>query len=211
MTKVQLEPSTLLPCMVVLVTCQGVDGKPNVSTISEGGVLCNHPPIVGISITKSHLSNKQIKETGEFVINVASEEMMKESDICGTITGRRKDKFEMAGLTMIPSNVVKIPSIKECSVNIECKVSHILNVGVDDLFIARVVANFVDEEILMAGAIDKDHIAFGKPALDGSKWRPLLNIHGTGHYWNLGRQLEPLFYTARQRRDAKRKNRSDDT
>ena len=34
MTKQQLEISTLIPCMVVLVTCQGVDGKPNVSTIS---------------------------------------------------------------------------------------------------------------------------------------------------------------------------------
>ena len=95
MAKKQLEISTLVPCMVVLVTCQGVDGIPNVSTISEGGVLCNHPPMIGISVAKPHLSYRQIKETGEFVVNVPSEDLLWESDACGCVSGRKKDKFEL--------------------------------------------------------------------------------------------------------------------
>jgi flavin reductase (DIM6/NTAB) family NADH-FMN oxidoreductase RutF len=200
MAKKQLEPSTLIPCMVVLVTCQGVDGKANVSAISEGGVLCNHPPMLGISITRSHLSNKQIKETGEFVINVPPEELIYQVDVCGCVTGRKADKFALTGLTIIPSRVVKVPSIKECPVNIECKVKHVLNMGIDDLFIGEVVSNVADEEILLKGAEGEDHIAFSKPALDGYKWRPYINLHGTGHYWNLKERLEPLFYSAKQKK-----------
>jgi len=199
MAKKQLEISTLIPCMVVLVTCQGVDGIPNVSTISEGGVLCNHPPMIGISVAKPHLSFRQIKETGEFVVNVPSENLLWEADACGCVSGRKKDKFELTGLTLIPSQVVKVPSIRECPVNIECKVKHILNLGSEDLFIGEVVANVADEEILKAGAEGADHIAFNKPALDVSKWRPFLNVHGGGHYWNLGEQLQPLFYSARKK------------
>jgi len=200
MSKKQLEISTLIPCFVTLVTCQGVDGKPNVSTISEGGVICNHPPRLSISVARGHFSNRQIKETGEFVINVPSETHIWESDACGCVSGRKKDKFELTGLTLIPSLVVKVPSIKECPVNIECKVIHIMNVGTEDLFIADVVANVADEEIMIPGAETADHIAFNKPALDGAKWRPLINLHGTGHYWNLKEQMEPLFYSARKKK-----------
>jgi len=200
MAKKQLEPSTLIPCMVVLVTCQGVDGKPNVSTISEGGVLCNHPPMMGISVAKAHLSYKQIYETREFVINVPTEEMLWETDACGVVSGRKKDKFELTGLTLIPSQVVKVPSIKECPVNIECKVKHILNMGTEDLFVGAVVANVADEEIMKGGAEGAKRIAFNKPALDGEKWRPLINLHGTGAYWNLKESLQPLFFSARKKR-----------
>lgn len=200
MAKKQLELSTLIPCMVVLVTSQGVDGKPNVCTISEGGELCNHPPVLGVSITRSHLSNKLIKETCEFVINVPSENLLYQVDVCGCVTGRKVDKFALTGLTLIPSRVVKVPSIKECPINIECKVKHILNLGDDDLFIGEVVSNVADEDILLEGAEEKDHIAVSTPVLDGYKWRPYINLHGTGYYWNLKEQLEPLFYSARQKK-----------
>ena len=121
MVKKLLEPSTLLPCMVVIVTCMGNDGKPNMSTISEGGVLCNEPPILGISINRGHLSYRQIKETMEFVINIPPEDLIWETDVVGCISGRRKDKFELmqGRLTPIPSQVVKVPSLKECPVNID--------------------------------------------------------------------------------------------
>ena len=157
MAKKLLEPSTLLPCMVVIVTCMGNDGKPNMSTISEGGVLCNEPPILGISINRGHLSYRQIKETMEFVINIPPEGLIWETDVVGCISGRRKDKFELmqGRLTPIPSKVVKVPSLKECPVNIECKVRSIIGLGSEDLFIADVVANFADEEVLKPGAFTR--------------------------------------------------------
>ena len=202
MAKILLEPSTLLPCMITIVTCMGNDGKPNMSTISEGGVLCNEPPILGISISKSHLSYKQIKETMEFVINIPPEGLLWETDVVGCISGRRKDKVELmkGRLTLIPSQVVKVPSIKECPVNIECRVRTIIGLGSEDLFIADVVANVADEEVIKKEALGQTAIAFNVPALDGYKVKHLLNIHGTGHYWNLGKQLEPLFYSYKKKK-----------
>ena len=207
MAKKMLEPSTLIPCMAVLVTCQGADGKPNVSTVSEGGVFNNQPPVIGVSITRSHFSNQQIKETWEFVVNVPSEDLLWETDVCGCISGRKKDKFELTGLTLIPSQVVKVPSIKECPVNIECRVKHVFNMGTDDLFIGDVVANVADEEILNPGAESAENIAFSKPALDVAKWRPLINVHGGGYYWSLKEGLQPLFFSARKKRPGERTQR----
>lgn len=200
MAKVLLEPSTLLPCMVVLVTVMGKDGKPNVSCVSEGGCLCNNPPYIGISISKPHHSHHQLRETGEFVVNLPGEKLLRETDLCGCISGRKVDKFKLSGLTLIPSQVVKVPSIKECPVNIECKIVHILSLGSEDLFIGQVVANVADEEVLQPGALTQVEIAYNKPALDIGKVRPLLNIHGGGHYWNIGKQLEPLFFTRKKKK-----------
>ncbi len=109
-------------------------------------------------------------------------------------------RFELTGLTLVPSQVLKVPSIKECLVNIECKVKHILNMGTDDLFIGEVVANVADEEILRPGAETADDIAFRKAVLDVAKWRPLLNVLGGGHYWNLKEELKPLFFSAKEKR-----------
>jgi len=167
--------------------------------VSEGGVFNNHPPIMGISVTRSHLTNKQIKETGEFVINVPSEDLLWETDVCGCISGRKKDKFELSGLTPIPSQVVKVPSIKECPVNIECKVKHILDMGTDDLFIGEVVANVVDEEILEPEAKKEEPQIIVKPVLDVAKWRPLINVHGGQDYWNLKEGLKPLHFSAKKK------------
>lgn len=202
MAKVLLEPSTLLPCMVVIVTCMGNDGKPNMSTISEGGVLCNEPPILGISVARSHASYKQIKETMEFVINIPPESLILETDIVGCISGRRKDKFELmkGRLTPVPSRVVKPPSLKECPVNIECRVRSIIGLGSEDLFIADVVANVADEEVIKKEALGQTAIAFNVPMLDIGKVRPLLNIHGGGHYWNIKDELEPLFFSYKKKK-----------
>lgn len=208
MVKKVLEPSTLIPCMVTLVTCHGTDHKPNVLAISEGGVLNNYPPVIGISISRVNYSNKLVKETLEFVMNVPSEEMLRESDICGHIHGNKKDKFALTGLTLIPSRVVSVPSIKECPINIECKVSQVIDMGAEDLFIGNVVANVVDEEILNPGTEDMKKIAFGKPVLS-DRWKPIINVHGTGCYWNLKGIMKPLMYTAKEFKADKDAQRDD--
>jgi len=195
MTKKALETSALVyPAMAALVTCQGTEGKPNIVTISWGGILRTYPPLVGISVQTTRFSHRMIMETKEFVMNMPSEDLLWAVDICGWVTGVEEDKFKKTGLTPIPSKVVKVPSIKECPVNLECRVKDVIKMEPYDFFISEVVATVVDEEIIMPGAEKLEMITF-KEVLDIAKCKPVAAIPGGGKYWTLKEGIKPFFFT----------------
>jgi len=151
MEKIQLEPQTILmPLPAVMVSCQAEGYKPNIITISWIGVVNSEPPMLSISIQPKRYSYDIVKKSGEFVVNLTSETLLKETDFCGNRSGREYDKFEKLNLTPIPAKVVSAPLIKECPINLECKVrqSHLL--GTHEMFIAEIVAVHIDKGILDA-------------------------------------------------------------
>ena len=160
MPKKSLKPSPYLyPAPVMLISSQGKDGKPNIATISWGGVLCSDPPLVGISIRPTRHTHRLIKESMEFVLNIPSQKWLKETDYCGSVSGKDTDKFLTVGFTTGEAERVKAPVINECPLNLECTVKQIHYLGSHDLFIAEVVAVHADEEIL-----DNDRISIDKLA-----------------------------------------------
>ena len=69
-----------------------------------------------------------LKESGEFVINLTTEQLAKATDYCGVRSGKDVDKWKEAHLT--PAKAEKLqyaPVIEECPVNIECKVTEVKN------------------------------------------------------------------------------------
>jgi len=160
MPKKRLKPSTYLyPTPVMLISVQGAEGKPNIATISWGGVLCSDPPLVGISIRPSRHTHKLVKESMEFVLNLPSQKWLKETDYCGSVSGKDTDKFLTVGFTTTDPDTVKAPLIKECPLNLECRVKQILYLGTHDLFIAEVVAVHADDDILDGENIIIDKLA----------------------------------------------------
>src|SRR5574341_1912303 len=138
----------LFPTPAVMVSCAGKESAPNIVTIAWIGVVCSEPPIVSISVRPGRHSCGQIKESGSFVVNIPGENQLVALDFCGVASGRNVDKFAELGLTAIPAAVVSAPMIKECPVNLECKVLDVRNVGTHDIFLAEIVAVHLDEEIL---------------------------------------------------------------
>ena len=67
---------------------------------------------------------------------------------CGVRSGRNEDKFAAAGLHKEEASKVSAPLIKESPVNIECRVTEVLELGSHDMFLARVEAVDVDESLL---------------------------------------------------------------
>lgn len=160
MPKKSLKPSTYLyPVPVMLISAQGRSGKPNIATISWGGVLCSDPPLVGISIRPTRHTHELVKESMEFVLNLPSQRWLKETDYCGSVSGKDIDKFLTVGFTTTDSDTVKVPMINECPLNLECKVKQILYLGTHDLFIAEVVAVHADDDILDGDKIIIDKLA----------------------------------------------------
>lgn len=148
-SKVTWKPGTVLsPAPAVMVTSQGIDNKPNIITIGWVGTVCSEPPMLSISVRPERHSHKLIKESGEFVVNIPSKKLARETDMCGIISGKKYDKFHETGLTAGKSNSVKAPIIEECPLNLECKVKQTISLGSHDMFIAEITSVQVSKEIL---------------------------------------------------------------
>lgn len=128
------------PLPYVLITSIGKDGKPNVMGASWVTRVSFTPFLIMISISPERFSHGLIKEQKEFVVCYPSAGQEKEARVCGTRSGRDGDKFAASGLIAVPSQKVKPPTIKDCTVAFECRVigSHVA--GDHTLFIGEVVA-----------------------------------------------------------------------
>ncbi len=160
MAKKSLKPSPYLyPAPVLLISSQGKTGKPNIATISWAGILCSEPPLIGVSIRPARHTHRLVKETKEFVLNIPSQKWLKETDYCGSVSGKDADKFLTVGFTTAESDKVKAPLINECPLNLECVVKQILYLGTHDLFISEVVAVHADEDVLDGDRINIDNLS----------------------------------------------------
>lgn len=149
MTKISFKGSAMLnPVPSVLITSQNKEGKINVFTVGWIGTACTKPPMITAAIRPERLSYEYIKETGEFVVNLPSKDMVKTVDFCGVRSGKNIDKIEHCNLTLEQSEKVKVPSIKQCPVSLECKVKTITPLGSHDLFLAEVLSIHVEENLL---------------------------------------------------------------
>lgn len=149
MGKQSWKPGNMLyPVPPVLVSCRDKEGKDNVLTVAWAGTICSDPAMLFISVRKERYSYHMIKESGEFVVNLTTKDLMKATDYCGVRSGREEDKFERMHLTKGAGEKVNVPIIMESPVNIECKVKQILELGTHDMFLAEVVNVQVSEEYM---------------------------------------------------------------
>ncbi len=146
MAKEIWQPGNMLyPIPAVMVSCGREGEKPNIITVAWAGNVCSSPAMLSISVRKERYSHAIIKETGEFVVNLTNEKLTRATDWCGVRSGRDYDKFKECFLTPQKSQKIKAPGIAESPVNIECKVTNVLELGSHDMFVAEVVCVTVDD------------------------------------------------------------------
>lgn len=149
MNKVVKKPATaLFPVPAVLVTSRLGEEDPNIITVAWTGVMNSVPPMVYVGIQPVRHSHRLIKESGEYVINIPSAGQARVVDYCGVVSGRDVNKFKETGLTPLAASQVKAPLIRECPVNLECRVKQVLSLGSHDVFIAEVLAVHFDKDVL---------------------------------------------------------------
>jgi flavin reductase (DIM6/NTAB) family NADH-FMN oxidoreductase RutF len=134
----------LHPRLVVLVSCVDEAGKANVITLAWSMPVSINPPIVAISIAPKRYSHELIQKTGEFVVNIPTMKIVRETLFCGRRSGKTYDKFKETGLTPLPAKMVKPPIIKECVAHLECKLHQQITVGDHTLFIGRVLTAYTN-------------------------------------------------------------------
>ncbi len=178
----------LYPVPAVMVSCADMEGKPNIITVAWVGTVCSDPAMVSISLRPNRYSYDLIKETGEFVINLTSQDLARATDWCGVKSGRDVDKFKTMGLT--PGKAEKLdlaPIIEESPVNIECKVKQILELGSHHMFVAEVMAVQVSERHMNeTGKFELNELG--------------LVAYSHGEYFSLGEKLGKFGYSVKKRK-----------
>ena len=86
-----------------------------------------------------------IEETGEFVINLTTRELVKACDYCGVVSGRDVDKFQKMNLTPLAMESTSVPAIAESPVNIACRATEKRELGSHTMFLAEVIGVTVDD------------------------------------------------------------------
>ena len=193
--KISWKPGTIeYPLPAVMVTCGNME-KSNILTVAWTGVICSEPAMVYISVRQSRFSYKMIDETREFVINLTTKDLVKQTDWVGVRSGKDYDKFKEMKLTKQKCSKVKCPMIAESPVSLECKVENTINLGSHVMFTAKVLAVNVYEEYF-----DKNG------AFDSSTCN--LISYANGRYFELGKQLGTFGFSVakKKKRQLKTKN-----
>lgn len=187
--KTAFKPGTLIyPLPALMVSCGNCPENYNILTVAWTGTICSDPPMCYISLRKERYSYNIIKETGEFVLNLTTEALVKATDWCGVKSGRDFNKFKQMHLTPEKGQIVQAPLIAESPLNIECKVFEIKELGSHDMFMAEVVAVNADEKLIdsTTGAFQLNHA------------HPIAYSHGK--YYKLGEKLGSFGFSVKKKK-----------
>ena len=188
MAKETWKPGNMLyPVPAVMVSCQRPTEKPNIITVAWAGTVCTNPPMLSISVRLERYSHGIITETGEFVVNLVTKELVYATDYCGVKSGRDVDKFKEMHLTPCESKTIAAPGIAESPVSIECKVKQVIELGSHDMFLAEVTAVSVNPKYMdEKGKFHLNDIG--------------LTAYSHGEYFELGKKIGSFGYSVKKQK-----------
>ena len=180
----------IVPRPIAFVSTVDAAGVRNLAPFSYFTACSSNPPVVCFCTTvrssahpyKDTLQN--VKATGEFVVNIVSEEFAAQMNLCSADVPPEVDEFELSGLTPIASDLVKPPRVAESKVQMECRLFQIVT-----------VSDRPSGGILVLGEVLRFHVL--ESLLDGFKIDPeKLNA--------IGRMGGPTYARTRDRFDMPR-------
>jgi flavin reductase (DIM6/NTAB) family NADH-FMN oxidoreductase RutF len=143
------------PRPIALITSMDEEGRLNAAPFSAYNYLCTDPPIIGVGVTNR--SNevfvpkdtaRNIRRTGEFVVNVVTEDIARKMNICATDFPEDMNEVDLAGFTTAPSEKVKVPRLAEAHAAMECQEFTTMEIGRSRIILGRVVAIYVEDRFI---------------------------------------------------------------
>ena len=170
MGKIKMGPQPLVYPMPALLIGANVNDKPNFMTAAWCGIANTDPPMVSVAVRHERHTNKGIRQNMTFSVNVASTDLVRETDYCGIISGSKVDKVAVCRFSVFYGKLSSAPLIEQCPINLECRVMHILDLGTNALVVGKIEETHVSENCLTDG----------KP--DVSKIKPLIYARDHKYY-----------------------------
>jgi flavin reductase (DIM6/NTAB) family NADH-FMN oxidoreductase RutF len=183
MEKIKISPQAFPGPMPVVIVGAEVDGSPNYITVAWITRVNFSPPMVGISLGKSHHTTRGIRDHGEFSVSVPGVELLKAVDYAGLVSGIKTDKSKL--FEPFFGELHHAPMVKECPLTLECRVVETVELPVNEFFIGEIVGAYTEERFL----------SDGKP--DMKKISPFVLSMPDNHYWNLGEAVGRAWQSGR--------------
>lgn len=179
----------LFPNPTVLVGTL-IDGRPNVATYAWSGITGGDPPTISVAVRHERYTLEGIHRNRTFSVNIPPTVLIKETDYCGTVSGRDTDKVKDCGFTVFYGRLDTAPLIEQCVVNLECEILHILDVGLHALVVGKIVETHVAEDCLTDGQPDIMKI---QPIIYSRGAQPKYNAIGEllGTPFKIGKDIKP--------------------
>ena len=158
----------IVPRPIAFVSTLSAEGVLNLAPFSFFTGISANPPVICFSpmirgsdgAKKDTLRN--IEATGEFVVNVVSEEFAAQMNVCSQEFPPEVDEFAASGLTPLASEVVKPPRVAESHIQMECRLLQVIHVSGKPLggsiVLGEVLRFHVDDAIVANFAIDPDKL-----------------------------------------------------
>jgi flavin reductase (DIM6/NTAB) family NADH-FMN oxidoreductase RutF len=170
--------SCIVPRPVALVSTMGLDGRPNVAPFSFFNAVSDEPPAVAIGVNSGvpgHTKDtaKNIRDTGEFVVNLVDEAIAAAMNICGIDMPADVSEFAASGLTPVAGVKVNAPIVKEAPISLECRRLVNVEIGVGrNIIVGEVIYLHIRDDL-----IDRERLH-----VHADKSRLIGRMHGPGWY-----------------------------
>jgi flavin reductase (DIM6/NTAB) family NADH-FMN oxidoreductase RutF len=185
MEKMTIENSvSFLPMAMVLVGSL-VEGKANFMAVAWVSAVNRKPPLISIALGP-HYTNKGIEANQEFSINVPSVNLAEETDYCGCVSGSKVDKSGV--FELFYGKLKTAPLIKECPLNIACKVYQTLTLPSNTVFIGEIIETFAEERHLTDQQPDMLKMSPFTLTMPDKNYREIGK--DIGRAWQIGKNLK---------------------
>ncbi|WP_029061690.1 flavin reductase family protein [Labrenzia sp. DG1229] len=137
------------------------EGRTNLAPYSFFNAVGDRPPIVMFSSSGYKDSAANVEATGEFVCNMASWDLKDEMNVSSAAVPSETSEFELSGLDMAASRLVRTPRVARAVTALECK--HLQTIKLKDLegaetdnwiVFGQVVGIHIDDSIIVNGKVD---------------------------------------------------------
>ncbi len=173
--KQPIDSNLLSPLPIVLIGAM-VRNRPNYMVVGYISPF-DFGKYIFFSLYKKRFTRIGIHENKTFSVNIPSESLIMETNICGSKSGRDVDKSEL--FDTYYGELKTAPMIQQCPINIECELADLLDYGENEGIIGRVIKSYADSQYL-----EEDK-------LDFRKIHPILwTTGGDNNYYSLGKRLE---------------------
>ena len=178
MQNYKLLSGSIIPRPIAFVTTQNLKGDSNAAPFSFFNVVNHTPPMIAIAVQRTKGNRKDtsinIEQSGEFVVHITDEAIVNDVNETAAPLEYGVNELKRTSLSMIDSDLIKVPAIKEAKVRFECKLHQIVQLGNkdngSDLIIGEIVVYHIDEEVY-----------FEDSKIDANQLNPVARLAGNDY------------------------------
>ena len=178
MQNYKLLSGSIIPRPIAFVTTQNLTGYVNAAPFSFFNVVNHTPPMIAIAVQRTNGNRKDtsinIEQSGEFAVHITDEAIVNDVNETAAPLEYGVNELKRTSLSMIDSDLINVPAIKEAKVRFECKLHQIVQLGNkdngSDLIIGEIVMYHIDEEVY-----------FEDSKIDANQLNPVARLAGNDY------------------------------